>query len=52
MERTRPLTRTLFIRELEEGPQLAEAVTTLAYGEEAGDGPRYWRGMQLLTRQS
>ena len=38
MERTRPITRSLFIKELEEGPQTAQVLTTLALGEEAGFG--------------
>jgi hypothetical protein len=37
-DRTRPITRSLFIKELEEGPQTAQVFTTLACGEEAGFG--------------
>ena len=38
MNRTRPVTRSLFIRELEEGPKTAAIFTTFACGEEAGFG--------------
>lgn len=36
MDRTRPITRSLFIKELEGGPQTAQVFTTLAIGEEVG----------------
>jgi hypothetical protein len=38
MERTRPVTRRLFIKDLEEGPKTAQIFTTMACGEEAGFG--------------
>lgn len=49
MSATRPITKSLFIRELETGPEVAQIFTTLACGEEGNDCGIPWYGKKATT---